>query len=198
MKLKEARLIAEELVGALAPACERIEVAGSVRRGKANPKDIEIVFIPKRGERMKDLFSMENYLLTDDVLERLNVEGVLQRDSVTVRWGPKYKRAVHRASGAVVEMFAATEENWGYIYALRTGPGDFNKVLVRSVGDGGALPLGLSLRDGHLWDRRNPFRVHVIRVETEEEFFEAMGMPCWPPEERTPERLREWLRERVR
>jgi len=46
MTLNYGRGMAEALVELLAPACERIEIAGSVRRKKLNPNDIEIVAVP--------------------------------------------------------------------------------------------------------------------------------------------------------
>ena len=48
MTLAYAQQMAEALVELLAPACERIEIANSVRRGKARPSDVEIVAIPRR------------------------------------------------------------------------------------------------------------------------------------------------------
>ena len=39
--------IAESLVEKLRPACERIEIAGSLRREKAMVGDIEIVAVPR-------------------------------------------------------------------------------------------------------------------------------------------------------
>ena len=51
MTLAYARDLAEALVELLRPACQRIEIAGSIRRGKARPNDIEIVAVPRwRGQ----------------------------------------------------------------------------------------------------------------------------------------------------
>jgi DNA polymerase/3'-5' exonuclease PolX len=47
MKLEQALEIAEKVKALLAPHCERIEIAGSIRRKKPDVKDIEIVAIPK-------------------------------------------------------------------------------------------------------------------------------------------------------
>jgi DNA polymerase/3'-5' exonuclease PolX len=47
MPLEYAREMAGALVEILAPACERIEIAGSVQRQKSKPNDIEIVCEPK-------------------------------------------------------------------------------------------------------------------------------------------------------
>ena len=47
MELTQAQAIAREWQTLLAPACERIEIAGSIRRGKPEIKDIDLVCIPK-------------------------------------------------------------------------------------------------------------------------------------------------------
>ena len=41
--------VARELCEALKPHCERLIVAGSLRRGKQEVGDVEILYIPKRG-----------------------------------------------------------------------------------------------------------------------------------------------------
>ena len=46
MELEKARAIASEVVKRLSPYCQRIEVAGSVRRKKAQVNDIDLVLIP--------------------------------------------------------------------------------------------------------------------------------------------------------
>jgi DNA polymerase/3'-5' exonuclease PolX len=51
--LAQARQLAQELATIhLRPACERIEVAGSVRRGKSEVSDVELVAIPRFGEQL--------------------------------------------------------------------------------------------------------------------------------------------------
>jgi len=47
VSLAEAAADAEAFVAAVSPWCERIEVAGSVRRGKRDVGDVEYVVIPK-------------------------------------------------------------------------------------------------------------------------------------------------------
>lgn len=42
MKLEAARRIAEQLIESMQPYCERVMIAGSIRRGRAEVKDIEI------------------------------------------------------------------------------------------------------------------------------------------------------------
>ena len=53
--LKEAQNIAVEICYQLEPFCEKINIAGSVRRKKQEVKDIEIVCVPKL-ETQYDMF----------------------------------------------------------------------------------------------------------------------------------------------
>src|SRR6476620_865884 len=53
MKLADAEQVARNVVGLMRPFCDRIEIAGSVRRGVAEVKDIEIVCIPRWQEQQK-------------------------------------------------------------------------------------------------------------------------------------------------
>lgn len=193
MELERARTIAQQVTTSLAPACRRIEIAGSIRRDKPEVKDVEIVFEPAIGLRQVDLFDSEPYALTDDVLADLVSSGVLRPDDQVKRWGPKYKRCIHVAGGLAVELFAADAENWGYVLALRTGPAEFNKILVSRPWAGGALSVGFNVDGGYVY--------HGGRrcvVATEELFFATLQLPCWPPSERTPERLAAYLAERNR
>jgi len=45
----DARAAANKLVALIRDKCERVEVAGSIRRGKAEVKDAELVVIPRGG-----------------------------------------------------------------------------------------------------------------------------------------------------
>lgn len=47
MELEKAKVIAEDLTSLLAPVCEKIKVAGSIRRRKTQVGDIELLVIPK-------------------------------------------------------------------------------------------------------------------------------------------------------
>ena len=47
MQLCKIQRIANSVLKELKPYCERIEIAGSIRRQKPDPNDIEIVAIPK-------------------------------------------------------------------------------------------------------------------------------------------------------
>ena len=187
MKLDEARAIAEEVVARLAPLCERVEVAGSIRRTEVEVGDIEIVYQSRMGFVDGQLLDVHQYPLSDDAIADMVDDGLLAYDEEVRRNGPLYKRMVHRATGIAVELFRATAENWGLILALRTGPAAFNKMLVAHGWEGGVLPPDYKVRDGRLW-----YRGVAQRTAEESDLFDALGMPTWPPWQRHPGRLKLW------
>jgi len=206
MNLEQARRIGMEVVEALTPACDRIIIAGSVRRGKPNPKDIEIVYIPRMTNTRVDLFTVNKRPATEAFIDDLIRRRFWYFDDQLKRNGPRYKRMVRYTERpitsmrdwpgtdeqrVVIELFRADRDNWGYILALRTGPGDFNKMWASKSWDGGTLPIDLALKDGYLWRHGKP-----VPTPTEEEFFAQIGIPCWPPAERSAIHLAQYLLER--
>ena len=193
MQLEEARKVGMEVIEMLAPRCERAMIAGSVRRGKAQPKDIEIVLIPAMVERRVDLFTTEQVYSLDEVVLPELVQGRLVLDTEVKRNGPRYKRLIHVRTGAVAEVFAARPETWGYILALRTGPADFMHKLVTARSRGGAMPFGRCVKSGQMW-HFSEGRMREQPTPTEADFFREVGLPCWPAAERTLERLERYLK----
>ena len=58
--------IANKIVDQLKPFCIKIEIVGSIRRKKSNPRDIDLVLIAKKKEyklKMKELLSKEGKFL---------------------------------------------------------------------------------------------------------------------------------------
>jgi DNA polymerase/3'-5' exonuclease PolX len=206
----------------------RVQIAGSVRRQKPRPNDIEIVAIPcERISRQLDLLNptglgeLERANLLDARCDELLKQGVLEKrpDSRGRHcWGTGIKRAVffHGQDYAPVDLFQVIEpRQWGVIYAIRTGPGDFNKLLVTSQWFGGACPRDRKVAGGRVWfiapDRKGLARMpaskfarlaergeidaSMIPTPTEEDLFWQMGVPCWPPEQRTERRLVQFIRQ---
>jgi DNA polymerase/3'-5' exonuclease PolX len=190
MERERAVMVARELAARMGPSCERIHVAGSVRRREPHVKDLEIVHIPKveivQAALFYDLDRKRS--LVDAAIEQLVKDGVLKWDKRVKRNGPKYKRLIHAASELVVELFAAQPENWGLILALRTGPYDFNRRLVTCRRFGGAMPNDMRMDDGFLWRDRER-----LVTPSEEAFFGEMGLPVIPPRERSVETLERTL-----
>jgi len=115
MNYEEALQIAEKIKAQLAPHCERIEIAGSIRRKKPFVKDIEIVAIPKP----YDIGLFESGIATV-VNQWPKVRGELPCE-YTQRILP---------DGITLDLFFAEKENWGLIYAMRIGSADYSHQVL--------------------------------------------------------------------
>lgn len=143
--------LARELLAQLAPACDRIHLAGSLRRAKPEPKDIELVCIPSRGVyEVRDMFDLvaASHAINrlDDLLATfIHPGGPWQYDTETPRNGEKYKRLRHTASDICCDLFITDVRRWGYTFTIRTGPAEFSHALVTR-----ALNQQMFFRDGLL------------------------------------------------
>lgn len=139
--LSTARAAAERLVSMLAPACERIAIAGSIRRGAPLVSDIEIVAIPKYAVESGDLWGTPVEI--DQLAERLDslrASGALPLREVeahradgtveiTKRDGRSYKALMF--DGFPVDLFIVHDPaQWGVIFTIRTGPAEWSHRLV--------------------------------------------------------------------
>lgn len=109
MELKEALQKAENIKKILLPYCKRIEIAGSIRRGKETVKDIEIVAIP-------DKYYLEKYFIDNKFNYRFEKNG------------PKYKKFIFE--GISVDLFTANPDNFGLQYLVRTGSAEFSSWML--------------------------------------------------------------------
>jgi DNA polymerase/3'-5' exonuclease PolX len=198
MKLQSAQRVAMQTIQALHHDCVEIEVAGSIRREMPIVKDVELVYISKTTSQQMDLFGshIQTFFNVDTMLATMIDDEMITKDIAVKRWGPKYKRVVHCASGIVIELFRAEIDNWGYILALRTGPDKFNKLLVTKHAKGGALPPDIKLQGGHVWHVGRTNIPTKISTPNERGFFALLDLPFIPPQERTAEYLKRLIKER--
>jgi DNA polymerase/3'-5' exonuclease PolX len=140
--------LAEKLQDLLAPACKRIEIAGSIRRLKPEPGDIEIVAIPDlRPPRLH--FGMKDCATNlDMILQSLQMDdenGVKLLKSMA---GPRYKKYyVSLDAGQTwlikLDLFLVIPpSDWGVEYLIRTGPAEFSHWIVTKRSWGGGMPDG--------------------------------------------------------
>lgn len=168
-----ARGIAEHLVAKLSAGCERIMIAGSLRRQKRAIGDIELVALPTFAP-MRDLFGDELPGMgesgLDAQLARLSTEGYTKN-------GAKYKQFGYK--GASVDLFIASRETWGCIATIRTGSADFTHWLVTPRNKGGGCPSHLRFTDGRLMDG-------ALALDTSDEqlLFDALDQAWVEPAER--------------
>lgn len=188
MNLQEARKVALEFIDQISPYCERVEVAGSVRRMKPEPGDIEIVAAPRYQERidtsklfpekcsMNTLHERMLFLLSKGAVTTVGRES---KSGATAPFSEKYYRINFNCyfTHYPVDLFVVTPPaQWGNIFAIRTGSADYSHWLVTK-----ALQRGLQAKNGVLIDQRT---LKEIPCTEEIDFFNALGIDMPLPEER--------------
>lgn len=178
----DALRVAKELCDLLRPDAERIIVAGSLRRGKSEVGDMEILYVPRFSVgRVDDLFNpppsyneaettINGWVNAGRLIQRTNAHG-------SATWGAKNKLAIHVASGIPVDLFATTEENWWVSLVIRTGGKQTNLELTT-----GAQRMNRTL---HAYGCGVEFsNGETIRATSEEHVFELCGVKYREPKER--------------
>jgi hypothetical protein len=191
--LAEGRDLAGELVALLESTCERIEIAGSIRRERELVGDIELLAIPRItaeadmfGNVVPDRWTND----LDDLCAKLRGDGVLaDRPDKNGRpaWGSRYKRA--RYKGVALDLFSViAPATWGVLFMIRTGPADFSHVLVTSqveripaLGCYGRLPTWAKVEGGAL---RYAKTGEPFEMPTEHRFFDRIGVEWVEPRDR--------------
>lgn len=175
-----ALAVARELCARLKPHCERLIVAGSLRRRKEQVGDVEILYVPRMEERPADLLTSCMASLADEEIARMLADGTLtKRPSKTggTAWGDKNKLALHR-SAMPVDLFRTTPEAWFNYLVCRTGPAESNTRIATEA-----------QRRGYRW---NPYGAgftrltdgRVIPMDGEQAVFAFVGLPYAEPWER--------------
>lgn len=157
---------AQIVIEAIRPHCRRIEIAGSLRRGKTAVGDAEVVaeLAPTR-----DMFG-----------ERYEPEAIVRVLRALAGWtwvrgGDRYIQ-VRSPNGIPVDVFLVhPPAQWGVILAIRTGPAEFSHRCVAEL-----RRHGLRTEDGRVLDGRGA----VVPCNSEVEFFDLCRMPFIPPTDR--------------
>lgn len=178
--MKEKRPYAEGLRTAkrikafLRPYCERIEIAGSIRRRAPMVGDIELVAIPRKRTKPSLFGPVEEELTALDIYLDTHPEMYQQ-----VRSGQRLKEL--RFEGFQVDLFLTEAARWGVVFTLRTGSAAFSQWLVTSRIDGGARVIGRYVQDCRVWEvgRKEP-----LDTPEEGDVFETLGVPWVPVEKR--------------
>jgi DNA polymerase/3'-5' exonuclease PolX len=163
---------AKSVVDSLSPHCARIEILGSLRRGKKYVGDVELLAIPK-GIKQKSLFDdtyspieISNELIDATRKYRVYSGGLESGGKMVQFYGPKR---------IAYDLFIASYENYGYQKVIRTGPLEHNVGYI--------IPLlkskGFDLRDAHIWKGGV-----LIPVNEEADLYGMIGLDIIPPNER--------------
>ena len=160
MIYEQALEIAEKVKARLAPHCDRIEIAGSIRRKNPFVKEIEIVAIPKP----YDIGLFESGIATV----------VNQWPKVRGELPCKYTQRI-LPEGIALDLFFADKDNWGLIYAMRTGSADYSHHVLGNAW----VREGYRSVEGYLCSNGKR-----IAVPEEEDLFRLIGVNYVEPEKR--------------
>lgn len=183
LPLDQAEKIAKSIVEALQPYCDKIEIAGSIRRRRPFVNDIDLVVIPHPGQLPA---------LKARALQRCTlVTGGDQNFIVRLP-----ERPGSPTSGFQIDIFIARAPepdllgtkpgNWGTMLLNRTGSRDHNIWLVTQAERRG---MRWHPYQGLYGPNRNG-RTTNLASETEEEIYAALGLPFVDPINRESNFLR--------
>ena len=178
VELAAAREAAQELIQLLAPACARLELAGSIRRARPQVGDIELVAIPQVAVVQYGLFGEPGgavSLLTaklHELKERFEIGEFMKN-------GPRFKQFWFRV--LPVDLFITTPAQWGVNFTIRTGSAEFSHFLVTPRKYGGALPGHLRVRNARVWHKDT-----ALETPEETDVFAWVGLEWLAPAQREP------------
>ena len=160
LDLKEAEMLAAKVKGAVCIYCNKIEVAGSIRRQKAKVHDIDFVVVTENDAKWQKI---------GEELKRLKAKPDCRGNSIIKALLPC------RSGFFQVDFYRAKPETFGIHFIIRTGSAEHNMWLA-----GYALSKGYRLKysTGLMKDGV------AVAGETEENVFAALELPCPLPEHR--------------
>lgn len=143
MNLATAQQYATQILAWLKPFCERIEIAGSVRRQRPICNDIDLVVIPKFSAPSTDLFgsaagARTNHLhaMLVNYVHDARQSACAHPDAETLpRWqsgetNPEGANFILQLPRCQLDIYVATQANWGSKLLQRTGSKEHNIWLA--------------------------------------------------------------------
>ena len=178
MELKRALFLARGIIEELenTNVFTRVEIAGSIRREKAEVGDIEIVVAPNWVEVM-DMFGepkgyVSNAGYITDLLPRVNGKKYIKN-------GDRYKQILLNCGEKLDLFLVYPPAQWGVIYTVRTGPWEFSKKIVTPENQGGYLMNDCQVKEGAVF-----YAGSKKDTPEEKDFFKYLTIPYIDPQER--------------
>ena len=128
MNLQDAHKLACEVCALLGKHFDKITIAGSIRRRKADVNDIDIVAL----KSPESSYNFGDPTLSDDIRKldpegaRLAAEGKASADRFLD--GPAIKRFYYK--DMMIDLYIADEKSWEVLILIRTGSKDHNVRLT--------------------------------------------------------------------
>lgn len=147
---------------------DRMEMAGSYRRGKETIGDLDLLVTCEDGEPVMDHFGAFNEVA-----------------DVIVRGGTKMSVRLH--SGLQIDLRVVPEESFGAALQYFTGSKEHN-VVVRGM----AKKQGMKVNEWGVFQSEGDEDGKQLAGRTEKEVYAALGLPEFPPELREARHEFEW------
>jgi DNA polymerase/3'-5' exonuclease PolX len=128
MKLEIARSLAVETCYKINPFCDRLNIAGSIRRQKQDVKDIEIICLPKTYEE-KDLFGE-----TSEVRRSEEFKITVMQFGKVLKGKPSGRyMQIELEAGINLDLFIPQEHDYYRQYAIRTGSSQYSNLIIATA-----------------------------------------------------------------
>jgi DNA polymerase (family 10) len=167
MELKTAQVLAAKVIAEIEPFCERIEIAGSIRRRKPFVHDIDIVCIPEnQGQFIEALKAMGKIEMGGEKLIRVKLPSI------------------------DLDIYIASPSTWATLFLIRTGSKEHNiKLCSRAKSMGMKLHANGSglfrlIEQQSIFGGLVPPAEERIAGDTEQSIFEALKLTYLEPEKR--------------
>jgi len=122
MELNQIKKIAEQILTNITPYISKGMICGSIKREKQNPRDIDIVIVPK-----------------DNFISMMEIRKVLAKEGKFVLNGNQLIRVV-RKDGLQIDMNIANREDYEVAVLLKTGSKEHNiKLCSEAKKKGGVM-----------------------------------------------------------
>jgi len=175
IQLHKAQQLALKVVGELMTYCQKIEIAGSVRRERNQVNDIDLVLLPKPAAIPTIIARCERKM-------KIVTGGGENPKNVTF-FGLGFQLDLFFAHGEIPDLISATPTNWGAVFLCRTGSQQHNVQLCSL-----ARAKGFEFRPYSGLVRKHFVaglaESEIIASETEEDIYKALGLEWRHPRER--------------
>jgi len=197
MNLHQAEQIAQNIIASLVPHCEpgRIHIAGSVRRKKAEVKDIEVVCLPVRTWQFDMFDNVTGVIRSKGFVDA--VEGLGEVIKGNPNTGRYCQIRIPAGDNINIDLFMPEPYDYFRQLAIRTGSAEYAQKVIatgwRKIGWVGTKD-GLRLEAECMYKElsggkkqwncglKDPTLPPVWK--SEESFFDWLGVPWTEPEKR--------------